>query len=75
MPKWLLNCLYKLLLGVELERLRRLGEPLGEKCNVEKWNGRTFYHFLPHCSLQSHNPTIEMKTYVYRNKKSPLYIS
>ena len=49
MPKWLLNCLYKLLLGVVLGRERAAAWEKWEKCNVE-WP-----HFLPRSALQSHN--------------------
>ena len=50
MPKWLLNCLYKLLLGVE--RRRSAAWEKGEKCNVE-WP-----HFLPLFTALHCNATI-----------------
>ena len=49
MPKWLLNCLYKLLLGVVLGGERGAA---WEKCNVE-WP-----HFLPRTALLHCNATI-----------------
>ena len=49
MPKWLLNCLYKLLLGVVSRWRVGAAWEKWEKCNVE------WLHFLPRTALQSHN--------------------
>ena len=68
MPKWLLNCLYKLLLGVA--RWRIAAWEKGEKCNVE------WLHFLPlftplHCNATN---IIEHEHLVAGNMKRLIFL-